>query len=309
MGPVQTGAQIGPGCRGYDLGVGTGEGNGLGRVVLTGATRGVGLETARQLAALGYDLVLPVRDAERGAAARELIRSDTVGALVDVLPIDLTSLASVREFAAGYAARFGSWTALVNNAGAILVPQRTLTIDGFETHLAVNHLAPFALTGLMLPFAAPGARVVTVSSLAARWGRIQFHDLRWDHGYSPFRAYAASKRAGLLFARRLHAKSLDEGLPITSIATHPGYSVSAERLRSPRTFYERIIGQGYAEGAAANVRAVTDATLSGGEFVGPGNLLQTAGAAKVVGPPPLRDEHDVSGRLWRLSGQLTRIPW
>ncbi|WP_158437687.1 SDR family NAD(P)-dependent oxidoreductase [Naasia lichenicola] len=280
-----------------------------GRVVLTGATRGVGLATALQLAALGHPLVLPVRDPDRGAATRALIQEANPSAVVDVLPLDLAALSSVREFAALFADRIGSWDALVNNAGAILVPERTLTIDGFEMHLGVNHLAPYALTGLLLPFAAPGARVVTVSSLAARWGRIQFHDLRWDHGYSPFRAYAASKRAGLLFARRLHAKAQDEGLAITSVATHPGYSVSEERLKSPRTFYERVIGQGYAAGAAANVRAVTDPSLRGGEFLGPGNLLQTAGGAKIVGPPPLRDELEVSGRLWRLSGQLTRIPW
>lgn len=289
--------------------MGTGEQGELGRVVLTGATRGVGLATAHQLAALGYPLVLPVRDPAGGAAARESILAETPSAVVDLAALDLASIASVREFAASYADRFGSWGALVNNAGAILVPKRTLTIDGFETHLAVNHLAPFALTGLMLPFAAERARVVTVSSLAARWGRIQFHDLRWDHGYTPFRAYAASKRAGLLFARRLHAKTLDEGLSVVSIATHPGYSVSDDRLSSARTFYERIIGQSYAGGAAANVRAVTDPALTGGEFVGPGNLLQTAGPAKIVAPPPLRREPEVSARLWRLSGQLTRIPW
>ncbi|MFD1713719.1 SDR family NAD(P)-dependent oxidoreductase [Amnibacterium flavum] len=279
------------------------------RVVLTGGARGIGHAAALQLAARRIPLVLAVRDIERGLAARRSILQASPDASVDLLPLDLASLGSVREFAAIYADRFDPWSALVLNAGAILVPHREMTQDGFEMHLGVNHLGHFALTGLMLPLAAPNARVVTASSIAARMGRIQFHDLRWDHGYTPFRAYAASKRAGLVFARALHRKSLDERLGIRSIATHPGYAVSSERLRSARRLYERGFAHDYAAGAGPIVRAVTDPDLLGGEYLAPSGRFQTRGAPEPISVPSFADDALLSARLWRISGQLTRIAW
>lgn len=279
------------------------------RVILTGGARGIGHAVALQLAARGFPLVLGVRDIERGIAARRTILQTTPGASVDLLPLDLASLGSVREFAANYADRFGVWSSLILNAGAILVPHREITQDGFEMHLGVNHLGHFALTGLLLPVAAPGARVVTATSIAARMGRLQFHDLRWDHGYTPFRAYAASKRAGLVFARSLHRKSLEERLQVRSIATHPGYAVSPERLRSAGRFYERGFAHDYAAGAGPIVKAVTDPDLVGGEYIAPGGRFQTRGAPAAVEVPSFADDDLLSKRLWRISGQLTRIPW
>jgi NAD(P)-dependent dehydrogenase (short-subunit alcohol dehydrogenase family) len=278
-------------------------------VVLTGGTSGIGRATALQLAARQIPLVLGVRDAERGRRVRDEILALDANAQVGILPLDLASLASVREFAAEYAERFGPWRALVANGGVMLEPTRRLTADGFELHLGVNHLAHYALTGLLLPFAGARARVVTVTSIAARWGHLLFHDLRFDHGYRPFRAYAASKRANLLFAGALHRKALDEGLDIVSIATHPGYAMSPERLRSPTRLPARLIAQDYAAGAGPNVMAVLDPTLTGGELIAPGGRTHTAGRAAVVPPIPIRDEEAAATRLWRLSGQLTRVPW
>jgi NAD(P)-dependent dehydrogenase (short-subunit alcohol dehydrogenase family) len=278
-------------------------------VVITGGTSGIGRATALQLAARQIPLVLGVRDAERGKAVREEILALEKDAQVGILPLDLASLGSVREFAAEYAERFGPWRALLANGGVMLEPTRRLTADGFEMHLGVNHLAHFALTGLLLPFAGVRARVITVTSIAARWGHLLFHDLRFDHGYRPFRAYAASKRANLLFARALHRKSLDEGLDIVSIATHPGYAMSPERLRSPTGLPARVIAQDYAAGAGPNVMAVLDPTLTGGELVAPGGPTQTAGPPAVVAAPRIRNEDVAATRLWRLSGQLTRVPW
>ncbi|WP_297411251.1 SDR family NAD(P)-dependent oxidoreductase [Naasia sp.] len=280
-----------------------------GRVVLTGGTSGIGRATALQLAASGIPLVIGARDAQRAEALRQEIRTASPDAVVDTLPLDLASLASVREFAAACADRFGSWRALVNNAGVMLEPTRRFTADGFELHLGTNHLGHFALTGLLLPFAAPAARVVTVTSIAARFGKLLFHDLRFDHGYRPFRAYAASKLANFLFARELHRRSAAEGLGILSVATHPGYAVTDERLRSARGIPERAIAHDYAAGAGPNVLAVLDPGLSGGELVAPTGRLRTAGAPGVVPPFPVRNEELLAARLWRFSGQLTRVPW
>lgn len=277
--------------------------------MLTGGTSGVGLATALQLAARDLPLVLGVHHPEHGEAAREEILALNSQASVDLLPLDLASLSSVREFAAEYAERFGPWGALINNAGVMLAPARHITADGFELQLGVNHLGHYALTGLLLPFADRHARVVTVTSLAARWGRLLFHDLRFDHGYRPFRAYAASKLASLLFAQQLHRKTLDEGLDIVSVATHPGYAVSPERLRSPLGLATRAISQDYAAGAAPNVFAVTDPTLRGGELIAPRRGTHMTGAAAVVPPIAIPNAEAQAARLWRLSGQLTRVPW
>jgi NAD(P)-dependent dehydrogenase (short-subunit alcohol dehydrogenase family) len=280
-----------------------------GRVVLTGGTRGVGHAAALQLAARGYPLVLGVRDIERGLAARRQILHATPGATVDLLPLDLASLGTVREFAANYADRFGHWSSLVLNAGVVNAPHRQLTQEGFELQFGVNHLGHFALAGLMLPVAAPAARVITVTSIAAKMGRIQFHDLRWDHGYRSFRAYAASKRANLVFARSLHRRALEDRLDLMSIATHPGYAVSKERLRTPTHLLERVIAHDYAAGAGPIVMAVTSPELRGGELVAPTGRLPTIGPAGIVPVPSFADSDLLSKRLWRISGQLTRIPW
>ncbi|WP_246854298.1 SDR family NAD(P)-dependent oxidoreductase [Naasia sp. SYSU D00057] len=278
-------------------------------VVLTGGTSGIGRAAALQFAARGLPLVLGVRDPERGEDVKSEILALNPEARVDLIPLDLSDLASVLEFAAAYAARFPRWRALVNNAGVTLAPSRRLTADGFELHLGINHLGHFALTGLLLPSAAEDARVVTVTSLAARFGRILFHDLRFDHGYRSFRAYAASMRANLLFARELQRKADEEGLRIRSIAAHPGYSVPAERLRGPVGLPRRAVGQDFAAGAAPLVTAATDPALRGGELIGPAGLGHTAGRPVVIKPPRIKNEEQVAKRLWRLSGQLTRVRW
>lgn len=280
-----------------------------GRVVLTGGTRGVGAAAAVALAARGLPLVLGVRDIERGLAVRRNILQASPAAQIGLLPLDLASLGSVREFAAMYADAYGPWSALVLNAGVIQHPKRTLTPDGFEMHFGVNHLGHFALTGLMLPLAEPDARIVTVSSIAARMGRILFHDLRFDHGYRPFRAYAASKRANLVFAAELDRRIEADGLRLRSITTHPGYALSAQKLRSPLHLAERAFAHDYDAAADTIVTAVTSPDLEGGETIAPGGPFQTSGRAGVVATPAIAGDELLGARLWRVSGQLTRIPW
>lgn len=278
-------------------------------MIITGSAGGLGFATAQALAAEGKQLILAVRSVERGLEARRRIRASVPEAQIAVLPLDLASLTSVREFAALTADQFGSWHTLINNAGVILHPARTLTAEGFELHFGVNHLGHFALTALLLPFAAPRARVVTVSSLAYRFGKLHFYDLRWDHGYTPFRAYAASKLANLLFARELQRRADFDALPLTSVAMHPGWAVRDLQRPGPAGIAERRIGQSQAEAAQSIVFAATDPTLTGGEFVGPATGLGLRGAPKVLTAPRIRSEQLLATRLWRISGQLTRIPW
>lgn len=278
------------------------------RILITGANSGIGFFAAKRLAASGHEIVMAVRSYERGAIARRRILDDVPDATVHVAGLDLASLPSVREFAARTADAFGTWDVLVNNAAVKIEPGRTLTPDGFENYFGVNHLGHFALTGLLVPFATPGARVVTVSSLAYRHGKIRFHDLRFDHGHSPDRAYAASKLANVLFARELQRKALRENRTLLSVAVHPGLSASATNAHYLRRV-ERVFAQPAENGSASIVYAATDDRVRGGEFVGPAGPFQIAGDPVVLRQPRIRHEEAIAHRLWRNSGQLTRVPW
>src|SRR5687767_538242 len=180
-------------------------------IVVTGANSGLGYEGARAFAAKGADVVMACRNAEKGAGARAKIVAAHPGARVEVMALDLASLASVRRFAEELSARVERIDVLCNNAGVMALPRRETT-DGFEMQIGTNHFGHFALTGLLLPklLATPGARVVTQSSGAHRGGRMDFDDLHARRRYRKWAVYCQSKLANLLFAfeldRRFRAK-------------------------------------------------------------------------------------------------------
>src|SRR5581483_10512576 len=182
--------------------------------VVTGANSGIGFAAARELARAGAKVILAVRDPEKGERAAAQIEGD-----VSVSQLDLASLASVREFASGVEEP----DLLINNAGVMAAPRR-LTEDGFESHLATNHLGHFALTGLLLPklLAAPAPRVVTVSSDMHRGGTIDFGDLQGERKYNRWSAYSNSKLANLLFCFELDRRARAAGSKLGSTAAHPG---------------------------------------------------------------------------------------
>jgi NAD(P)-dependent dehydrogenase (short-subunit alcohol dehydrogenase family) len=198
------------------------------RVVVTGANSGLGFETARALAQHGAEVTLAVRSVAKGEDAAERIRSVAPSAALAVAELDLADLASVRAFVK-------RWTEdhpdglhlLVNNAGVMAIPRRE-TADGFEMQLGTNHLGHFALTGLLLDSlaAVPGARVVTVSSAAHRFGRMDFGDLMGVRRYNAWLAYGQSKLANLLFTSELQRRLERAGLPVTALAAHPGYAAT-----------------------------------------------------------------------------------
>lgn len=194
------------------------------RVLITGASSGIGLAAALQLAAGGAEVVMVSRDATRGKAARDRVAAVATGKEPTFFPADLSSLDSVRDLAGSLHDRFDSLDVLVNNAGTAS-GRRVLTVDGFEGTFAVNHLAPFLLTELVLDLlkAAPAARVVnTVSETHS--GRLDFDNLQGERHYGFFSAYARSKTTGILFTYEL-ARRL-EGTGITSNCFTPGPTAS-----------------------------------------------------------------------------------
>ena len=194
--------------------------------VVTGANSGTGREAAERLAAAGARVVLAVRTVAKGDAARDEILAAWPTAQVEVRRVDLADLASIREFADGLLADGTPVDMLLNNAGVMAAPRRFTTADGFELQFGSNFLGPFALTLRLLPLllAAPAPRVATMSSLAARSGRIRFDDLQWERRYRAWGAYGQSKLADLMFARQLAAVADERGWALRSVAAHPGFT-------------------------------------------------------------------------------------
>lgn len=189
--------------------------------IITGATSGIGKETAEDIAMQGAVVVLPVRDSLKGDILKDEILAQTPDALIDLMHCDLASFDSIREFAAAFKEKYKKLHLLINNAG-IWETKRNLSADGIEKNFAVNHLAPFLLTHLLLDTiknSAP-ARIINVASNAHKQGKIQFSDLEYEKKYSSFGSYAQSKLANILFTKKLSQKL--KGTEVTANCLHPG---------------------------------------------------------------------------------------
>ena len=285
--------------------------------VVTGANSGLGLVAARALAGAGADVVLACRNTEKGEAAVASIRTAVPAATVAVEPLDLSSLASVREFAERFGADRDGLDLLINNAG-VMAPPRRQTADGFESQFGTNHLGHFALTGLLLGRmqGREDARVVTVSSGAHKFGRIRFDDLQGERAYRRWRAYGQSKLANVLFARELDKRLRAAGSTVSSLAAHPGYSATNLQSASPpfldRTIMvvtNRLLAQSAEMGALPELYAATRPNLDGGLFIGPDGFEEQRGYPKVVSPVKAGRDEAVAARLWTVSEELTGVSY
>jgi NAD(P)-dependent dehydrogenase (short-subunit alcohol dehydrogenase family) len=280
-----------------------------GRVaVITGANTGLGYETATALAAKGARVVLAVRNLDKGKAAADLITRAHTGADVSITELDLTSLQSVRDAADQIRAGFDQIDLLVNNAGVMMTPKSTTT-DGFELQFGTNHLGHFAFTGLLLDrlLATPLSRVVSVSSNGHRVGRIRFDDLQSTRRYSRMGAYGQSKLANLLFTYELQRRL--SGTDTIAVAAHPGGSDSELSRYLPGALQLAFgpLSQSTEMGALPTLRAATDPGVSGGEYYGPGGLLEMRGYPELVASSGRSHDVDVARRLWTVSEELTGV--
>jgi NAD(P)-dependent dehydrogenase (short-subunit alcohol dehydrogenase family) len=281
--------------------------------VVTGANTGLGYETAAALAAKGAQVVLAVRNLEKGKAAADLIARATPGAIVTVQELDLSSLDSIRAAADQLRSDHESIDLLINNAGVMMTPKST-TKDGFELQFGTNHLGHFALTNLLLDRmqAAPGSRVVTVSSMGHRFTRgIRFDDLQSERSYSRVGAYAQAKLSNLLFTYELQRRL--QGTSTIAVAAHPGGSNTelARNVPAPvRVVFEAIaplITQSAAMGALPTLRAATDPGVLGGQYYGPDGFGEQRGYPKVVASSAASHDTEAQHRLWAVSEELTSV--
>jgi NAD(P)-dependent dehydrogenase (short-subunit alcohol dehydrogenase family) len=272
-------------------------------VIVTGANSGIGAAAARALASAGARVVLAVRTLEKGRTAAATMAGET-----EVRELDLASLASVREFAAAWD---GEIDLLINNAG-VMVPPLTRTADGFELQFGTNHLGHFALTNLLLEHVS--GRVVTVSSTAHRFGRIDFEDLNWERKpYNASRAYGQSKLANLLFTAELQRRLTAAGSDVLATAAHPGYAATNLQSHSQRRSLDllmaisnRLFAQDENGGALPTLYAAV-ADIPGNGFAGPEGFMEQRGAPKLVGRSAAAQDMDVARRLWDASEELTGV--
>jgi len=280
--------------------------------VVTGANTGLGLETAKALAAKGAHVVLAVRNLDKGRSAVDQITAAVPGAEVELQELDLGSLESVRAAADNLRTKYDRIDLLINNAGVMYPPKET-TKDGFELQFGTNHLGHFAFTGLLLDrlLPVPGSRVVTVSSIGHRIkAAIHFDDLQWERSYSRVGAYGQSKLANLLFTYELQRRLTGERT--TALAAHPGGSDTELIRHLPRVMQVAVpllrpLFQSAAAGALPTLRAATDPGALGGQYFGPDGLGGTRGYPKVVPSSDQSHDTDLQRRLWAVSEELTGV--
>ncbi|MGH3458148.1 oxidoreductase [Aeromicrobium sp.] len=292
------------------------------RAVITGVTGGLGFHTALELARHGAELVVTARDASKADDVVARLRKEVPDVSVDVVPLDLVSLADAKRAASEVTAAYDRVDILINNAGIMAAPSN-LTVDGFELQIGTNHLGHFAWTATLWPLLkASDARVVTVSSLMHAQAR--GFDLRsLDPAGSPRRyrrwvSYSESKLANLSFALELNRRVKEAGLGVVSVGAHPG--LSSTNLQKTGVSMgggvntlagiamhqaTRIVGQSAAMGAWPLIMAATDPSLTGGEYIGPSSLGQTRGRPQLVGMTHWGRDEDLADNLWDASEAAT----
>lgn len=288
------------------------------RAIITGANSGIGYEAARELALHGSALTLAVRNEDKGLAAAAVIRREYPKSDIEVMALDLASLASIRQFAAVFQKRHERLSLLINNAGVMAVPY-SKTVDGFERQFGTNHLGHFALTGLLLPtlLAAPGGRVVTVASAAHAGGKIDFDNLDGSKQYHRWAFYSQSKLANVLFAYELQRRLAAHRLSAISVACHPGFAatnLTAAGMGSRRKWIGQLVGgianlmaQSAAMGALPTLYAATAADLTGGEYIGPTGRGGMRGYPGEVKSSQRSHDTEAANRLWLVSETLTDV--
>lgn len=287
-----------------------------GRVfIVTGANTGLGYETTLMLAKKGAKVVMACRNLSKANEAKANIVKEVPNATLEVLQIDLSSLNSVRNFAKAFQAKFDRLDVLVNNAG-VMMPPYTKTEDGFELQLGANFLGHFLLTGLLLEtiLKTPNSRVVTLSSLVHKNGKINFDDLQSEKKYSASEAYAQSKLACLMFTRELQRRLEKAGHQQTiSTASHPGIATTELSRHMPKLVYNLLkytiapfLTHSPNEGAKPTMLAAIG-EAKGGEYFGPTGFNEFKGKPGKAKSTALSNDEAIAKQLWEVSEKLVGL--
>ncbi|MFI5708685.1 oxidoreductase [Kribbella sp. NPDC051620] len=288
------------------------------RVLVTGATSGLGYETALELLKHGAEVTIAARNPEKSEQAAAKLKAAT-GKDARILELDLAELASVEEAAKSFSATYDSLDILVNNAGVMAPPYRQ-TAEGFELQLGTNHLGHFALTARLLPLLlqAKAPRVVTVSSFMHKTATtIRQADFRAENGYAKWDAYSRSKLANLLFMSELDRRARAAGSNLVSVGSHPGYARTHLQSSGPQlggislearllAIGTNLVAQSAAAGAWPSLYAATTPGMPSGSYYGP-SFFEYRGKPKLVHPSKAAQNPRLARDLWAWSVEATGV--
>lgn len=291
-------------------------------IVITGANSGIGLASTFHFARKGDRVVMACRSLDKANAAKDQIRAEVPDANLVVLPLDVSSLDSVQEFARLFAEQVGQLDVLINNAGIVAIPL-SRNSAGHEMQLATNYLGAFALTGLLLPHFNPQrqGRVVSIGSLAHKFGKLPVEDLNWEKAaYNEWKAYANSKVATLSFTIDLNRRLQAGGYNIMSLGAHPGFANTNITQNSPSLsnkggFHSWIQGKMQAkiptaeQAAEAMIMAAESDTVRGGEYYGPTGFLEIGGKAGKAKINKIAFDTVKAKALWQVSESMTGVSY
>ncbi len=283
------------------------------RAIVTGANTGIGFETAKELAAAGAEVTLACRNAEKGQAAVKRILQEFPNARVTLGMLDLSSLASVQAFADAYRGDHDRLDLLINNAGVMTPPRWEATSDGFELQFGTNHLGHFALTAHLwdLLDATPKSRVVNVSSIAHRYGEMDFDDLNWKtRRYKKNASYGQSKLANLLFSLELSTRVAKAGKGPMVLSAHPGWTATdLQRHNGTARAMNPFLAMEPWKGALPTLRAATAPDAKTGEYYGPHGFMEMRGYPVAVGRTKAAQDLEAARKLWQVSEEMTGVPF
>lgn len=281
--------------------------------IVTGANTGLGYETALGLAQVGMTVILACRNEAKAEQAKANILAQVPDADLEVIPLDLSKQSSVRAFAQQFRSQHSQLNLLVNNAG-IMFPPYEVTEDGYESQFAVNHLSHFLLTALLIDLMPDSAesRVVSLSSNAHKFGKINFDDLQSETKYSATIAYGQSKLACLLFANELQRKLTAQGKNILSVCAHPGVSNTELARYIPKAIQLLLwltplpfMAHKPEKAALPTLYAALANDVKGAEYFGPQGALEMSGKPGRAPKAAHGQDEAVAQRLWDVSEELT----
>jgi len=277
-------------------------------VIVTGSSSGIGLETATVLAGKQAEVIIAVRNSDKGKKASEKIISAVKNAKVKVMQLDLAYLNSVRSFAAAFKNEYSKLDLLINNAG-VMVPPYSKTKDGFELQFGTNHLGHFVLTSLLLDLLKKtnNSRIINVASNAHKFGNISFQDINWEkRNYSAWRSYGDSKLANLYFTYELKRRFEKSDINIIAAAAHPGWTATdLQRHSGIFEFFNGIFAQKISMGALPTLYAATAPDVKSGDYYGPSGWQEWRGYPKKTESNRLSYDKDIAAKLWAVSEELT----
>ena len=280
--------------------------------IVTGANIGLGYEVAKGLATKEAKVIMACRNLAKAAVAKKEIEQAVPQADMEVMRLDLNSLQSVRDFAVVFSSNYDRLDLLIENAG-IMVPPFATTEDGFESQMGVNYFGHFLLTNLLFPLiqSTKDSRIITLSSMAHKQGKIDFSNINAEKNYSKMGAYGQSKLACLMFAYELQRRLVSAGEGTIAVSVHPGVSNTNLGQHVPRFLYNLLvplmsfITHSPENAALPTLMAALDTNVEGGDYYGPTGFNEMKGKPGKVTSMPHSHDLEVASKLWDVSEELT----